>query len=192
MKLVHESKYPGLNANQFRDLIADREYQQALATHGKVALEDVVIKRTANGASTSWVSSLHRSLTQPVLRPLKAIFPQGFTAKWRETHVYKGNHGTMHLEVEQPKSLKVALDGDESLSMQGANLVRKIEVDMGRSKMPLAMRLIPRIRHTVAGEVDRGLTRADECTAKWLKDHPNRYKLPEPHEVIDVSMSETK
>lgn len=174
--LVHESRYPGLTASQFRRLMADNEYQDAVAKHGKI--QDRLEVRTNKGKgslTTSWVSVLHRTLEQKALRPLRAIWSKGVEVKWRETHSYQGHQGTMRLDVLEPAIAQASVVGAETLLMQGSTLVRRIEVDVNGVKLPIALRFIPGVKKGLASEVERGLTRADECTLQWLKHHPNRY-----------------
>lgn len=175
VKLLHESRYPGLDVSKFRRLVADPEYQEAVATHGKMLRHNVQTTRHSGQVTTSWVCELHRSLEQKPLRPLKRLWPNGIVARWRETHAYHDTHGTMRLQVLQPSLAAAVVEGVETLLMQGDTLVRRLEVDLGRTKLTLPLRLIPGVKKGIASEVERGLARADACTAQWLKDHPGRY-----------------
>jgi hypothetical protein len=183
MKVTYDARYPGLNEAQFRSLIADHDYQDALAVHAKLTRREVKTTRLGGALRTDWISTVHRSLDQVYLKPLKAIWPHGLNVEWREVHEYRGARGSMRLELQNPSQVEVA--GEEQLFRQDTGLVRHIEIDMGQVKLPLCLRFLPGIKAAIGSEVRKGLERADAATEKWLHDHPGRYAAPKPEDVLD-------
>jgi hypothetical protein len=184
MKISHDARYPGLNEAQFRTLLADNAYQDNLAANAKLSRSHIQTRAHGDALRTDWVSRVHRSLDQVYLRPLKAVWPNGLNVEWRETHEYRGAAGAMRLQLQNPSQVEV--EGTETLRREGKTLVRHLEIDMGRVKLPLALRFLPGIKSAIGSELLKGLERADAATAQWLQDHPGRYTAPRADEVLDV------
>lgn len=179
MKVVHLSPYPGINIPQFHRLMADDAYQDALAVHGKVTRHNVKTALQPDGLVSSWDTHIHRTLQQRGLRPLRAFWPNGVTVAWSEEHEYRGDKGTLRLQLRQPSIVEAILVGAETLVMEGDTLMRRIEIDLAQSTIPFAMRYIPGVMGAIAREVDAGLSRSDDCTLTWLTEHRNEYVASE-------------
>jgi hypothetical protein len=183
MKITYDARYPGLNEVQFRRLLADNDYQDSLAGKARLRRSEIQTHGHGDTLHTEWTSTVHRSLDQVYLKPLRAIWPRGLNVAWRETHAYQGSAGTMRLQLQHPSHVEV--DGTETLRREGKTLVRRLEIDMSQVELPLALRLLG-IRHAIASELLKGLERADAATARWLHDHPGRYTAPKAGEVLDL------
>ena len=169
---VHQSRYPGVNLQQYCALAQDEGYQQQLATAGKITRTHASHVQDADHFEIEWDASVTSHLREPYLWPLRMAFGE-IKSTWHEKHVVDvqaGGRGSLSVQLQAPFS--ASLVAQAVFRQEGDTLVREFTFNLQNVVLPGWMSCVPGAERIVVDKILSGLRHSDASTLQWLQAHP--------------------